>query len=70
MKKLASVILIAFGIFEMIYCLFVLPQMNRNFAAAGVKGAETGIPWGGLAIGVLFVAGGFALRDPKPTGNG
>jgi hypothetical protein len=70
MKKIASVILIAIGIFEVIYSLFVLPQMNRNFAAAGVKEAEAETPWGALAIGVLLVGGGLVLRDPKPRGEG
>ena len=69
MKKIASVILIAVGIFEVIYCLFVLPQMNRNLAVAGVKEAETGTPWGALAIGILLVGGGLVLRDPKPRGR-
>jgi hypothetical protein len=66
MKKAMSIVLIALGTFELIYVFFVLPQINRNFAAAGVLEAkEAGTPWVAVAIGVLFVLGGVVMRPTK-----
>jgi hypothetical protein len=70
MKKTGGTILIIVGIFELIFGVFVLPEMNRNFAAAGVQQArDAGFAWVPVALGAVLVLGGVALRGSKDGGG-
>jgi len=71
MKKAASLILIALGIFEVINAVYVLPLLNCYFARAGVRAArEAGFPWIVLMFGCAFLFAGLMLRLSKGKAAG
>jgi hypothetical protein len=66
LKKAASLILIALGIYAVIKAVYFLLPVNHYFAQAGVRAAkEAGFPWIVLAIGFALLIAGLILRLPK-----